>query len=307
MGKLIISYDCEGMWGMMDKIDSLDKNIFNRNALLKLYQELLELHEKFNLKATFGFVGGFVSSRKDFFEALDKYPGAERVKKWCKPIIKSDSQFIEKDFFIPELLELVKNSFVKHEITSHGYSHVIMDNKIDKLSIDFELFGLRQINKAKKLKMKTIIFPRNIVNKVFLEKMKTIKCYRAPPYTPFKNSLIKRVYSLLKELIVICSSEKIYKSKELTIIPGSFFINWRFGPRKYVPIWLTIIRLRSALRHACKTNGIVHLWAHPHNLATGKKQKELLERIFCEVNYFKKNRSLKVFTLEEAMYDFNKN
>ena len=41
MGKLIISYDCEGIWGMMDKIDSLDKKIFNRNALMRLYQELL--------------------------------------------------------------------------------------------------------------------------------------------------------------------------------------------------------------------------------------------------------------------------
>ena len=66
MGKLIISYDCEGIWGMMDKIDSLDKKIFNRNALMRLYQELLVIHEKFNLKATFAFVGGFISSKEEF-------------------------------------------------------------------------------------------------------------------------------------------------------------------------------------------------------------------------------------------------
>ena len=70
LNELIISYDCEGIWGRMDKIDSLDKKIFNRNALMRLYQELLVIHEKYNLKATFAFAGGFISSKEEFLEAL---------------------------------------------------------------------------------------------------------------------------------------------------------------------------------------------------------------------------------------------
>ncbi len=301
MGKLIISYDCEGIWGRMDKIESLDKKIFNRNALMRLYQELLVIHEKYNLKATFAFVGGFISSKEEFLEAFNKYPGAEAVNRWCKPLINSDNQFTEKDFFIPEVLDMVKKSFINHEIAFHGFSHVIMDKEIDKASIDFEVFGLNQIKKTKKINIKTISFPRNIVNKKFLENAKIFKGYRAPPYSPFKNNIIKRMYSLLKELVPICFSEKMHKSKEITIIPGGFFINWRFGLRKYIPVWLTILRFRSALKHACKTNGIVHIFAHPHNLATGHNQKELLERMFIEVNNFKKNQSLIVCTQEEIL------
>ena len=109
MGKLIISYDCEGIWGMMDKIDSLDKKIFNRNALMRLYQELLVIHEKFNLKATFAFVGGFISSKEEFLEAFNKYPGAEAVNRWCKPVINSDNQFTEKIFLFLRFLIWLKN------------------------------------------------------------------------------------------------------------------------------------------------------------------------------------------------------
>ena len=50
-----------------------------------------------------------------------------------------------------------------------------MDKEIDKSSIDFEVCGLNQIKKTKKINIKTISIPRNIENKKFLENAKIFK------------------------------------------------------------------------------------------------------------------------------------
>ena len=301
MGKLIISYDCEGVWGMLDKIDSLDKQIFNRHSLIKIYTELLSLHEEFKLKATFAFVGAFISSKEEFISTLKKFPNASSANKWCEPILSPKCKFPDEDIYLPILLELVTHTNIDHEISSHGFSHLIMDKNVDNDSLQFEISGIRNLAREKDINVSTMIFLRNVINHIFLNSADFISGYRAGPILPFKSKLLNRAYSLFKEFLPICRSEQSYSQNKKTIIPGSFFINWRHGARGLVPIWLTVLRLRIALKHASKNNGVVHIWLHPHNLATGKDQMRLLRKLFLVVEDFKKNHKLKILTQAEFL------
>lgn len=296
MGTLVISYDCEGIWGMLDQLDTLDKRVFNRFSLFNLYQQILNLHEKYDIRATFAFVGAFVGERRELIELFQKYPNAHSIRNWCEPLLASNCSFNENDAHIPELLELINLSAVNHEIASHGYTHVIMDEELDEDSIDLEVAGARQFMLKKGLTIKTMIFPRNVVNSKFLDRAEFILAFRAPPKFSLRYKLFRRISSLMKEFVPICRSEqlKVYNGKVL--IPGDFFINWRNGLRRFVPVWLTVWRFRMALAHACRTNGIVHIWLHPHNLLTGQDQMQLLEKMLFIASEYKKNSSLKIST-----------
>ena len=295
-GTLILSYDCEGIWGMLDEIESLDQHVFNRQSLLDLYKQLIALHEEFDFAATFAFVGALISTEEEVYSALKQNPNAVSAKKWCKPILKSESKFSNEDIYLPELLDLVVQSPINHEIASHGFSHVIMDNDIDEESLKFEISSIRNLIQKKGLNISTMIFPRNVINQKFVREADFILGYRAAPYSPFRSKILRRIYSLFREFIPFSLSEQLGNHGKAVIIPGSFFVNWRRGVRRYVPIWLTVLRFRVALSHACLRDGIVHIWLHPHNIATGVDQMVLLRKMFALIDQFRKKRGLTIHT-----------
>lgn len=301
MGSLIISYDCEGIWGMLDKLNSLDNNIFNRQSLIDVYKQIVKIHDEYNMNATFAFVGAFVSTREEFLNTLNEYDGAIALNNWYKPILETNCRFPEEDLHIPELLDIIKASTMEHEISSHGYSHVIMDKRLDAISLQAEISGIKSLMQNKNINISTIIFPRNIVNYQFLDKAEFITGYRAPPKSISSFRMTKRIYALLKEFIPFSRSEELTTYKNKLVIPGDFFINWRSGLRRFVPIWLTVFRFRMALNHACKNNGIVHIWLHPHNLLSGKKQIELLHRLLTLAENYRKKNLLKVLTQSDCV------
>jgi peptidoglycan/xylan/chitin deacetylase (PgdA/CDA1 family) len=303
MAKIIISYDCEGVWGMADKLEKLDLSVFNHKSLIHIYMDLIKLHEKYNLRATFAFVGAFVSTKNEFLDTLNSYPNAVSSHKWIKSIATSKNNLTDEDIFIPEIMEVVTNSIVEHEIASHGYSHLIMNSDVDDESLDLELAGIKKVANKYKTKIKTFIFPRNVVNARFLDKAKFLVAFRKAPKSLFRNRILKRAYSLVKEFIPYSSSQLIEYYDKKVAIPGDFFINWRSGLRRYVPIWLTVFRFKMAVNHAVKNNGIVHIWLHPHNLATGKNQFFLLEKIFSVIKDYSKNELVAVCTQDEILND----
>ena len=305
MGKLVISYDCDGVWGMLDKLDSLDKAIFNRKSIVGIYKKIISLHEAYQIQATFAFVGAFASTKSDFDDVRKDYQKAIAINNWCANLDSLGCKFSEKDIHIPELVDMVKLSKVDHEIASHGYSHVIMDKDFDELSLKCELEGIKKFSDSKNLNISTLIFPRNVINYKFLEKADYIDGFRAQPKQIASHKIIKRAFSLLKEFWPFCRSENIKMHDAKTIIPGEFFINWRSGLRRFVPIWLTIFRFRMALNHACNHDGIVHIWSHPHNLLTGKDQLKLLSGMLSVVNEYRSNGSLKVLTQKDCVFRRN--
>jgi len=299
MATLIISYDCEGLWGMLDNLEELDPKKFNRENLLSIYQQLIGLHEKYKIPATFAFVSAFVLNKEKFLNHTAKYGDADCVHNWISKAFTKNKEFQDEDFFIPEIIEMIKRSEQNHEIATHGFSHTIMTDDVNCKDIELELEGVRIFDDQYNIRTQTIIFPRNVVNQSFLKKSKNLIGYRRAPKNPFRNSLLKRIYSLLKEFIPFCGSEQYEIRDDRIEIPGDFFINWRSGLRKFVPIYITKKRFENALRHAIKNKGIVHIWLHPHNLITGHKQLLLHEELLSIAEKMIRDGKVNVMTQEE--------
>ena len=69
-GKCIISFDCESKWGMADNLSSVHDEMLTNENLIKIYQELIQLLDAYNMPATFGFVGALTMESKFFLPII---------------------------------------------------------------------------------------------------------------------------------------------------------------------------------------------------------------------------------------------
>ena len=82
-GKFIISFDCESKWGMADSLTSIHKEMFHASELERVYSELITLLEKYNMPATFGFVGALTMTSDVFLDEWEELlKGAPDHREW---------------------------------------------------------------------------------------------------------------------------------------------------------------------------------------------------------------------------------
>jgi hypothetical protein len=89
--------------------------------------------------------------------------------------------------------------------------------------------------------------------------------------------------SLLAELNVFEAPEQPLPFSAITAIPAGYFLNWRSGIRALVPPAVTSARARKLLHAASPSNGIVHYWLHPENIASAPSTLALLRTLVREV------------------------
>ena len=87
-------------------------------------------------------------------------------------------------------------------------------------------------------------------------------------------------------------------TKPVAIPPGTF-LNWRHGPRRVIPKWVTLNRWTNVLDHAVASGGVAHLWLHPHNLITARGQVELFEDAILRVAKAQKSGLIESVTQAE--------
>jgi len=279
-GICIISFDCEGKWGLADTISERENNLLTKKNILDAYLHILNSLEMYKLQSTFSFVGAFTLDVNYFIEKwLPTLKMSDQHNNWLSRFISDLIEDKADSWFYPELINLVKASNLNHEISSHGFTHLpFRDAGVD--SIDIEIDGILDWMLFHGLTISTFIFPRNLLN--YAEKLIKLNIvgYRAPP-----NVSNNRLLNFLYEFYPFPSSQILKKKLGLFIeIPGNFFLNWRFGYRRLIPIWLTVFRFRYALKHAYLKKGVVHLWMHPHNLITGRNQMQLFDKCIKVLN-----------------------
>ncbi len=276
-GICIISLDCESKWGMADHIDSGHEEHFTSKNLLRVYSEILELLKSNEIRATFAFVGGMTLPEQYFKEFWQQRLEASAAHAaWLAKLFTDINTGSTAGWFLPELIEMVKAES-GNEIASHGFSHISLHDTDESIH-QIELEGIRDWIRFHGLQPKTFIFPRNLISSSFDLQSLCISGYRARTNWNTLRSGMGRLTNFLNEFYPFIQSQKLttLEASGLTPIPGDFFLNWRSGIKKYIPLALTAYRFKHALKHAARNNGVVHLWFHPHNLINGRHQKELL-------------------------------
>lgn len=304
-GKCIISFDCESKWGMADNLSSIHDEMLTEENLIKIYQELIILLDAYNMSATFGFVGALTMDPKLFLEKWkDNLRRSPEHSKWLKRFFDDVDSDNLSGWFCPELLNIVSSSYTKHEICSHGFTHLTW-KAASKKSMALETKGINEWYKENNIKPITFIFPRNQVgNRNFLRKIQA-NGYRDQPKYLSSISLFSRLKALISEFNLYPKSQYYNFYKTYTVIPGGFFLNWRNGLRKFIPVSLSVIRFKNALNHASKNNGTINLWSHPHNFITGKNQFKLFKKCLDVLKEQVTSGKIEVITQEDYFLQIN--
>ncbi|MEQ1920683.1 MAG: polysaccharide deacetylase family protein, partial [Elusimicrobiota bacterium] len=155
----VISFDCEGHWGMMDHL--AEHGRLTTAGLVAAYERLLALLDRHQVKATFAFVGAFAMSEDEARANLPLFTEVgPRAQRWMAPFM-GDLQSRRTDgWFAPAAAAAVKRSG-SHELGSHGFSHLpLVEGEIGLQDFDRELASLRKTTAFAGEKELTLVYPR---------------------------------------------------------------------------------------------------------------------------------------------------
>jgi peptidoglycan/xylan/chitin deacetylase (PgdA/CDA1 family) len=281
-GRFIISLDCEGKWGMADKLEPFHHRLLTDDALARVYDDLVALFDRHDMAATFAFVLAFTmddAERREFAQLFDV--DDSRAGGWLSYFREAQRARHLEGWFQPHALDVVRKH-AQHEIACHGFCHrSLADAALSADDARAELDAAETVAARKGLALRTFIFPRNKVGHIEVLAEKGYLGYRdEKPHPPGR---VARLKSLAEELDIWPRPEKqVPQAKDdIVCIPAGHFFNWRFGLRRRIPAAITVQRWKTLLDRTASGGGVAHLWLHPHNLITAPETRETLELVLA--------------------------
>ena len=271
----IISFDCEGNWGMMDHL--MEHGRLSSAELVATYERLLALLDRHQVKATFAFVGAFTMSAE---EARDNLPlfteVGPRARLWLAPFMEDLQSRRTDGWFAPAAVAAVKRSR-QHELGSHGFSHLpLVEGELGLQDFDRELASVRKTAAFTDEKELTLVYPRNQIGYSRELARHGFVGYR-DTLAVRKHQRSPRWRHLFDEVNPFPASQE--HGGEDARIPAGRMLNWRSGARGAIPIAWTARLWRKTIEDALRTGGTAHLWSHPHNFITGRDMFDLFDSV----------------------------
>lgn len=289
----ILSLDCEGKWGVADHYDPAIHSSLGYKNLRPAYADIRLSLERFEIPSTFAFVGLFGTSARalhDALDALDRMP--EKVRKYLQTGVSAIRNGEDDGWAGEWALDLVKGSRVQHELAMHGATHVPWAHLTEaEASQEFALLDLLDGPVRDAL---TYIFPRNQVNHTSILARAGFRGYRAERRT-------NPVKSILSEFNIFSPPDPAPAAASLVRIPAGYFLNWRKGLRRAVPMEVTALRFKRMLKSANERNQILHLWLHPENIASAPETLQLLNLCLAQVRDAREAGTCVVMTQRELV------
>lgn len=295
-GTLILSIDCEGLWGMVDCLPGVQRLITDE-SLTWAYRELLELLDEEEFPATFAFVSLFACDTEFQRSEAERLAQLPTHREWLATPLQAIRTGNLSGWTRPEALAEV-SEHPHHEVASHSHTHLPLLEADDPMGAALlEQEGVAEWSRRSGLQIQTYVFPRNQVVPIWLRPTSIIG-YRE------QNGAETRVGRVLSELNIRETSQQIPPPKsnpqdQPLPIPGGHICSVRRGPRRLIPAAVTRARWRSICRDAVDNGGVAHLWLHPHNLITGTRQLELLRQLLRDTRKFRASGGLIALTQRE--------
>ena len=301
----MISFDCEGKWGLADNIDEIHDSAITNENLNIVYQRLIKILNRYEIKGTFAFVGAFTMSIAEYHAHKDWFLDVcIDGKAWNQIFKQHASNKLFDGWLNPEAFKIVESEST-HEIAAHGFSHLLLSESIIERS-DFieEMRLLKQVSAFTGRELKTFIYPRNQIGYIDELQKAGFLGYREAYMSHFLSNnpmgqFVKRLERLATEFNVFAKAQNHSHADRLVAIPSGRFLNWRSGLRNKIPRSLTIKRWNHIINEAIHNNKVVHLYTHPHNFITGDHMFELLEAILKLISEAKNNKEINNLTQEE--------
>ena len=281
-GAFILSLDCEGKWGMADRIDGALDGRLTEAKLRDAYRRLLALFGTLKLPASFAFVGAFTLDRRERARFADWFEDVEvGGSNWLHHFRRQGDGAAE-GWFLPDALAMTRDAGL-HEIASHGFAHLPVGAGVGRAEASRE-FGRARALAAERAEPppRTYVYPRNLVAHRGALAAAGFVGHRASR-TPTRGDG-GRVGVALKEWNVVQRADPHAPADggAPLPVPAGHFLNWRVGLRERVPMAVTTRRWRSMLEDAARRGRVAHLWLHPHNVIDSPRTLESLAAI-CRI------------------------
>jgi peptidoglycan/xylan/chitin deacetylase (PgdA/CDA1 family) len=303
-GKFVISFDCEGKWGMADHLTPDLEQLLTDAQIEAAYDRLLAILARHDVRATFAFVGIFTLSPDEYRDVSDWLWDA-RVgdKNWLDAFRRDAASGRFEGWLVPEALRKVQRDG-RHEIGTHGFTHVPLDEETCTPELFFhELESARQLAQRQGWVPRTLVYPRNQIGHTSRLTEHHILGYREMLWPGLYGSR-RKLRGLAREFGYDARSQPVAPATSPTAIPSGHILNfWHNRSRRLVPRGVTRRRWRRMMLDAAATGGCVHLWSHPHNFITDPDLIGIFNLILHDAAELIKQGRLRSCTQEELCCD----
>jgi peptidoglycan/xylan/chitin deacetylase (PgdA/CDA1 family) len=320
-GTFIISLDFELYWGVRDTrgLESYSNSILGvREAI----PAMLDLFDKYDIKATFATVGFLFCSEK---EELVKSIPAE-IPQYSNPILSPYGNYLNKVgkdesedpfHFGASLIKMIMDRN-KHEIATHTFSHYYcLEEGQTTKQFREDIIAAGKVARLLGINNKSIVFPRNQYNDEYLKVClgEGLIVFRGneqswiyEPRNRKSESQLRRIFRLLDSYVNI-SGLHIHTPESvngLCNIPSSRFLR-PYNPKFRKLDVLKLNRIKKQMSAAAKQKKIFHLWWHPHNFGSHLNENlSFLEKVLKHYKLLNQSKKFISMTMQETASGFLK-
>lgn len=277
-GVFVLSLDTEFAWGTFDQ-GGLQRYAHHFNQERDIIRQLLAILDKYHAPATWAFVGHLLLDHCERSAEGTTHPGVLRPRYQWYPHDwhhYDPGTDVHRDpwWYAPDALEMVLKAKTEHEIGTHTFSHIVVDDPdCTRAIFRSQIEACVELHHAWGLNLQSIVYPRNKI--AFLDTLAElgITVYRGRERSWYEghNPHLARAGHIADRTLAI--TPPTYSLAELpqgnlVNVPASMFYLARDGFRRLIPIASRVVQAKRGLRRAAARGELFHLWFHPFNLGS---------------------------------------
>ena len=318
-GALVISLDFELMWGIFDKVDWKEKEIYFRNTR-EVIPGILGMFEEYEISCTWATVGMLFNNNwsewnNNFPDFLPLYENTG-LSAYSYGNAFEDNRANEL-FFAPHLVrEILK--VPRQELATHTYSHYYCleeGQTPEAFKADLE----KNIELALKwgVKLRSLVFPRNQFNAQYLKICNDlgIRNVRSNPTDWYwkdtqKNGMLHKIYrtgdAYLGSNNKSYSFNSLQKTDNFPLSQKASRLLRPYSDNKVLNS-MKLQRIFSEMTYAANHGEIYHLWWHPHNFGNNPEESLIdLKKILDHYRELKNKFGFQSMNMDEIYLNLEK-
>ena len=307
-GRFILSLDTELAWGSFDN-GGLERNRgFYQNTRQEI-RRLLDLLDRYQLRATWAFVGHLLLDRCERTNGTTHEHVLRPKHSWypadwhaCDP-----GTDIHRDplWYGTDILEDVRGAKMQHEVACHTFSHIIVGDSACTGEIALSQFEeCRRLHARHGLPLHSVVFPRNQIGHLDVLRRLGITAYRGRErnwYSGYRGLPARLAHLASRAFAVTPPTYAVSELAEdgLANLPASMFLLPGNGLRKLIPMACRRCQAFKGLQRASERGELFHLWLHPFNLASDPGIPKVMEDILRSASRLQEEGKLVSVTMAE--------
>ncbi|WP_323170957.1 polysaccharide deacetylase family protein [Natrialba sp. PRR66] len=266
MGTIVLSLDAELGWGFHD--EAVSESFLQDTR--RNWRRLCELFDTYEIPATWAVTGHlFLNSCST---AHRNHPAGERC---CQESVEG---LAANDIWCgAELVREIETAAVDHEIAGHGFTHVHFDHeRMDEEFATREIENCVQAAERRGHDLTSFVFPVNRIRHRDTLEAHGFDCYRGTNQLRDSQSTLVRQLTKVSSAVVGKPTPPIVDpyvdEYGLVNVPASIYL-FNFDAEYKKPFSAfgedpVVRQVKFGVDRVAGTDGVLHLWLHPHNLQT---------------------------------------